>query len=197
MGWSSLFWSVFKRSENPMALLDDQRRFVEVNGAMLRSIGYRRDALIGMPAWDFVKGGPRATEHEWRKLIAGGEFAGETELVAGDGTVIGVHYAAHPETVTGRRLVLFVMLQTARHGRFPRTPEAGRDRARGLSDREREVVQLVALGHTGREIAEQLHIAHDTVRTHVRNAQAKLGARSRAQLVAIALAEGHGARAVN
>ena len=52
----------------------------------------------------------------------------------------------------------------------------------------------MSLGRTGKEIADELHIAHDTVRTHVRNAQGKLGARSRAQLVAIALGEGHTTR---
>ena len=53
------------------------------------------------------------------------------------------------------------------------------------------MVRLVALGDTGPEIAEELGITHDTVRTHVRNAMAKTGARSRAQLVAMALGEGH------
>lgn len=60
-----------------------------------------------------------------------------------------------------------------------------------LSPREREVVHLVSLGAAGPEIAEELGISHETVRTHVRNAMDKLGARSRAQLVAKALAEGH------
>ena len=58
-----------------------------------------------------------------------------------------------------------------------------------LSEREREIVRLVALGSTGPEIADELHIAHDTVRTHVRNAMTKVGARSRAQLVAKVLGE--------
>ena len=39
-------------------------------------------------------------------------------------------------------------------------------------------------------MADELHISHDTVRTHVRNAMAKLGARSRAHLVALVLADG-------
>jgi DNA-binding CsgD family transcriptional regulator len=51
-------------------------------------------------------------------------------------------------------------------------------------------VRLVALGMTGREIAAELHIAHHTVRTHLRNAMLKTGARSRAHLVAKALADG-------
>ena len=60
-----------------------------------------------------------------------------------------------------------------------------------LSERELEIVRLVALGRSGPEIADELGIAHDTVRTHVRNAMAKVGARSRAHLVAKALGEGH------
>ena len=52
-------------------------------------------------------------------------------------------------------------------------------------------MRLVAAGQTGPEIAEQLHISHATVRTHVRNAMAKVGARSRAHLVAKALGDGH------
>ena len=50
-------------------------------------------------------------------------------------------------------------------------------------------MRLVALGQTGPEIADELGIAHDTVRTHVRNAMDKLGARSRAHLVAKAIGE--------
>jgi DNA-binding CsgD family transcriptional regulator len=175
-----------------MVLLDEQRRCVEVNGAFLKDVGRRRDAVVGVPVWTFVKGGPRATQAEWRAMIARGDFFGETELVHADGTTVSVHYAAHPETATGRRLVLFVTLDSRRHGRPRRAPQAT-GRPDPLSAREREVVHLVALGRTGPEIADELHIAHDTVRTHVRNAQDKLGARSRAQLVAMALADGHAA----
>jgi DNA-binding NarL/FixJ family response regulator len=58
-----------------------------------------------------------------------------------------------------------------------------------LSAREIDVVKLLALGNSGPEVAEELRIAHNTVRTHTRNAMSKLGARSRAQLVAMSLAE--------
>jgi PAS domain S-box-containing protein len=189
VGWASLFWTVFKRSQNPMAVLDERRRCVEVNGALLKLIGYRRDAIVGAHAWTFVKDGPHATERQWRVMLTGGDFFGELELVASDGGTIAVHYAAHPEVVTGRRLVLFVTLDSSRRGRLRRVAATAAS-GEALSAREREVVELVALGRTAREIADELHIAHDTVRTHVRNAQEKLGARSRAQLVAIALASG-------
>jgi DNA-binding NarL/FixJ family response regulator len=59
-----------------------------------------------------------------------------------------------------------------------------------LSEREREIVRLVALGSSGPEIADELRITHNTVRTHVRNAMTKSGARSRAHLVAKALGDG-------
>ena len=194
-GWESLFWTAFKRSQNLMALLDEQRRIVEVNGACLNALGYSRRELIGTPAWRFVKEGPERTEAQWRALLeADDDFFGETELVHADGTTLSVHYAAHPEQVTGRRLVLFVALDSARRGRFTRRHATVRGERGTLSERERQVVQLVAMGRTGKEIADELHISHDTVRTHVRNAQAKLGARSRAQLVAIALGNGYAMR---
>jgi DNA-binding CsgD family transcriptional regulator len=66
----------------------------------------------------------------------------------------------------------------------------GRHSDQPLSRRETEIVRLVALGMTGREIAGELQIAHHTVRTHVNNAMVKTGARSRAHLVAKALADG-------
>jgi PAS domain S-box-containing protein len=193
VGWPQLFWTCFKRSDNAMALLDEQRRCVEVNGALINTLGFKRDAIVGKHAWDFVEGAPLFTEPEWRARMARGEFTGEATLrTANDGSV-SVQYAAHPEMVTGRRLVLFVALETARHGRFPRRYSRTSAQRQELSAREQEIVHLVSLGKTGREIAEELHISHDTVRTHVRNAQEKVGARSRAQLVAITLADGEAA----
>jgi DNA-binding CsgD family transcriptional regulator len=83
-----------------------------------------------------------------------------------------------------------VALSTSRWGpRLRRTIPPEQEHV-PLSQREREIVTLIALGNSGREIADELQIAHDTVRTHVRNAMGKIGARSRAHLVAKALGEG-------
>ena len=49
------------------------------------------------------------------------------------------------------------------------------------------MVTLIALGHETAQIAQELHISVETVRTHVRNAMSKLGAHTRAQLVAVVL----------
>jgi DNA-binding NarL/FixJ family response regulator len=52
-----------------------------------------------------------------------------------------------------------------------------------LTKRERQVAELVADGRTAREIARQLHIGRRTVETHVARAYAKLGVRSRIELI--------------
>ena len=59
-----------------------------------------------------------------------------------------------------------------------------------LSPREREVLALVARGLNAEEIGAQLDLAPATVRTHVRNAKRRLGARTRAQAVTVALRGG-------
>ncbi|MDQ3730181.1 MAG: LuxR C-terminal-related transcriptional regulator [Actinomycetota bacterium] len=58
------------------------------------------------------------------------------------------------------------------------------------SHREREVLALLAQGSTDVQIAELLKLSPATVQTHVRNAKSKLGARTRAQAVALALMGG-------
>jgi DNA-binding NarL/FixJ family response regulator len=61
------------------------------------------------------------------------------------------------------------------------------ERVPSLTQREREVLRLLADGHANEEIGKRLHISPETVRTHVRKAMAKLEADTRTQAVAIAL----------
>lgn len=67
-----------------------------------------------------------------------------------------------------------------------RQDEAAEPRATPLSDREVECLTWVALGRTDVEISELIHRSSTTARFHVENAMNKLGARNRAQAVAIA-----------
>jgi PAS domain S-box-containing protein len=188
--WAGLFASAFRQSRNAMTLVDTSRRVVDVNGAYLSLLGHTRSELVGQPVSRFVIGPPVLTPVEWRAMLAQGEFDGEVQLRAADGGAVAVQWAATVEVVTGRRLVLAVALSTSRWGsRFRRARSVGPPSG-SLSLREREVVRLVALGNTGPEIAGELQISHDTVRTHARNAMLKVGARSRAHLVAKALGEG-------
>jgi DNA-binding NarL/FixJ family response regulator len=59
-----------------------------------------------------------------------------------------------------------------------------------LTAREREILALVAQGHSNREIAEQLVISERTARTHVSNVLSKLQLSSRTQAALLAIREG-------
>ena len=59
-----------------------------------------------------------------------------------------------------------------------------------LSKREREIMDLLAQGLTGEQVAEKLVLSSETVKTHIRNAMSKLEASTRVHAIAIALREG-------
>jgi two-component system, NarL family, response regulator NreC len=79
-------------------------------------------------------------------------------------------------------------LQPALGARLAAEPEQAA--ATDLSERETDVLRLIALGHTNAEIAEQLYISVRTVETHRAHIQQKLGVSSRAELVRSALSRG-------
>jgi DNA-binding NarL/FixJ family response regulator len=82
-----------------------------------------------------------------------------------------------------RRLIAEFTARPARPALIPRAMSV-------LTDREREVVALVAQGLTNDEIAAELVVSPATARTHVSRAMAKLQARDRAQLVVFAYQSG-------
>ncbi|MEU9345247.1 response regulator transcription factor [Streptomyces sp. NPDC048278] len=59
-----------------------------------------------------------------------------------------------------------------------------------LTDRELDVVRLVAVGHTNAEIATELHVSLSTVKTHLSSVQIKLSARNRVEIAAWAWRNG-------
>jgi DNA-binding NarL/FixJ family response regulator len=71
-----------------------------------------------------------------------------------------------------------------------RAPAVMPDLLAALTEREREIVSLVATGMSNAEIADQLTLSPLTVKTHANHAMAKLGARDRAQLVVLAYQAG-------
>jgi len=102
--------------------------------------------------------------------------AADAEVVAAIREVAGGGRYVHP--ALGARLVA------------AETAEARRAEADPLSDREREVLRLLALGHTNQEISTQLYISVRTAETHRAHIMQKLRLSSRAELVRYALEQG-------
>jgi len=73
---------------------------------------------------------------------------------------------------------------------LPRLSPSGRPRHQELTEREREVLGLVADGLSNAAIAERLVVSVHTVRNHVANLSAKLGAHSKLEALSIAVREG-------
>lgn len=188
--WREMFWQAFVRSSNAMALMDDQRRFVEVNGACLQLLGYSRDELVGMHFYDISATGQVFRQREWDRVLKQRQFIGVRELKRADGGTVRVEFAGHIETFTRTPLVLLVAIRSSRGGRKLRPRKERLVSSDALTSRELEVVSLVAAGYSSPEIAERLHLSSNTVRTHTRNAMEKTGARTRAHLVAKVLTEG-------
>ena len=102
--------------------------------------------------------------------------AADTELVDAVRAVAGGGRYVHP--ALGARLVAAEAEEQARRDADP------------LSEREGEVLRLLALGHTNQEIAKQLYISVRTAETHRAHIMQKLGLSSRAELVRYALDHG-------
>jgi DNA-binding NarL/FixJ family response regulator len=73
---------------------------------------------------------------------------------------------------------------------LPRLHRGGRSGGSELTEREREVLGLLADGLSNAAIAEQLTVSVHTVRNHIANLSAKLGAHSKLEALAIAVREG-------
>jgi PAS domain S-box-containing protein len=194
-----VFWSIFERSRFPMALVDADGRYVSVNDDAVGFFGYPHERLIGhLPGRLLAPEQQARLARAWEVLKRTGEYYGDRIVTRADGMDLRIQYAAHASTVSGRWLAFAVVLSARARPSGPELiapaaesePDALPREQPRLTRREREIVRLVALGASNREIADRLYISPETVRSHLRNAMSKTSARTRAQLVAIALSEG-------
>jgi PAS domain S-box-containing protein len=185
--WESMFWAVFAASENPMAIVDANRWVVSANGALQRLLSRAEEEIVGRSIDESLPPADQRTiADRWRAMLARGEGHGVQKLVVDRGLDATVSYAAHVAHIGGR-LVILVVLMADRE----RDGSAGSDSPPApLTPRELEIIRRIALGATSREIADDLFVTTETVRTHVRNAMTKTGTRTRAHLVAAAICRG-------
>jgi PAS domain S-box-containing protein len=180
-------------------VVDDDRRCLEANLAACRLLGLPRRAVIGRTFDDFLASGMRSrVDHVWRAFREGGGHAGPFELSSQAAATEEVHITVTANVLPGRHLLILSgggaqmgepdAQDPGRKGQIANhVPRFSRG---GPTSREREVLALLAAGATDEQIAGLLELSPATVQTHVRNAKAKLGARTRAQAVALALQGG-------
>jgi PAS domain S-box-containing protein len=184
--YAHVFWTAFRRSANAMFVAGLDRRIVAVNEAGTVLAGRSADALTGERMTTLLDDPADAPDDEmWRAQVMRGESFGNRRLRRPDGSTRVVDFAMRASRAAGTVLVLGVCVRDHGGRRSEREHEPA-----PLTTREQEIVRRIALGEVTPEICAALHIAPDTVRSHVRNAMAKTGARTRAQLIAIALTEG-------
>lgn len=121
------------------------------------------------------------SEQYVRALFAIGVHGYLLKSATGPELIAAIHAVCAGETVLSRE----VSAQLAE-----RTRTSGIAAVSTLSDREREVLELVGRGATNKEIAKALTIGVRTVETHVSNAMAKLGAHSRTEAINRAVQRG-------
>ena len=183
-------------------VVDDRRRIAELNAVSCQLLGVERDDTVGRKLDALIVPEQRdRLDHVWRAFLDGGGHAGPFAL-ATEGAVAEVQIALTDNLMPGRHLLVIAPLEAdvraaAQHaggltaGEEDASAYASKAAAtRPPSARELEVVKLLATGATDPQIAELLELSPATVQTHVRNAKAKLGARTRAHAVALALDHG-------
>ena len=167
-----------------MVLLDDGRRLVRANAAAAELLGRPAGDLAGLTVDDLTPDWLRPCLVEgWPEFLRDGSILQRRAVTLPDGSTAEVDYYATANVLPGRHLAVYIP-QLSGNGR---PGEAARTE---LTPREREVVQLLAAGLSGAMIAERLVISRETVRTHIRNAMEKTGARTRPHLIAIAIRHG-------
>jgi PAS domain S-box-containing protein len=189
-----------ERVRNPMLIVDDQRRYVTANAPACGLLGMAPEEVPWHRIDDFTPAQDRKRlAEQWDAFLVNGGMEGWFHLRLPDGSLMPIEFSATANVLPGRHLSVVIprggAAEDDQYGAAHR--EAGWTRlvAREaeqspLTTREHEVIALVAAGLQGGEIAARLSVSPETIKSHVQNAMAKLGAHTRAHAVAIALSTG-------
>ena len=189
--------AAFEHWKNPLLLADDHRRWVTGNAAACELLGVAREEVPWSTMDDFTPPSERrGLEEKWDAFLSGGEAEGLYELYVPDRGAVPVEFSATANVLPARHLAVFLPQEgdstgPERRGEPGWMPVGERSSTRsGLTDRERDVVTLVASGLQGDAMAERLQLSPETIKSHVDNAMSKLGVHTRAHAVAVALVTG-------
>lgn len=192
-GAASHLRSAFALSQHSMLIADDQRRWVTGNAAACDLLGVTQEEISWHTMDEFVPSDARQRlDEHWEQFLASGAAEGWYSLHIPARGQVPIEFSATANVLPSRHLSVFIPadgsadpVEPGALGWTPVPTESG-GRLR-LTDREREIMALVASGLQGADIAERLFLSPETIKSHVHNAMGKLGAHTRAHAVAIAL----------
>jgi DNA-binding CsgD family transcriptional regulator len=170
-----------------MVIADDARRYAAANAAACLLLRLPEREILRLRIEDLAPPEARDGVAEmWQAFLSEGTQRGTFELQMPDGPRLAVEYSATAHVEPGRHLSILM---------FPPggDVEADPGRAAGselLTDREREILNLIAMGMGSGWIASTLGVSTSTVETHVRHCLLKLGARNRAHAIALGVRHG-------
>jgi len=180
---------LFNRSLIPMVMVDNDRRYLEVNTAarlfLRMSLQELRQRRIDDLTQDWSEMIAR-----WDDLMEQGTVSDRYCLTLKDGTSLCIFYAAQINALPGHHLIVFVPADWPGDELDELQPAGNDEPASSLSERQLDVLRLVAIGANASQIAAELSISEATIRTHVKNILARLGAHNRAHAVALAMTQG-------
>jgi PAS domain S-box-containing protein len=177
----------FEDSLVPMLVADNDRRYVTANRAACLLLRLRLDEVLKLRIDDLTP--PENREHMdqlWEAFLRDGTQSGTFELLMPDGPRMRVDYSATAEIAAGRHLSILLVPRAQPEGGGADPAQA----SRRLTEREREVLALIAMGKASSAIAGALFVSPSTVETHVRHCLDKLGASNRAHAIALGLQKG-------
>lgn len=190
----------FERSRHPMLIADDQRRWVTGNAAACDLLGIAQDEVPWHTMDEFTpQSKRRRLEEQWKAFLINGAAEGWYQLYVPERGPVPVEFSATANVLPARHLSVFIPpddvsaeeVRSALAREKPWSPVPAKSTGRlQLTDREREIMTLVASGLQSGDIAKDLFLSPETIKSHVHNAMGKLGAHTRAHAVAIALVTG-------
>jgi DNA-binding CsgD family transcriptional regulator len=169
-----------------MVIADDHRRYIAVNPAACLLLRLPEPDVLKLAIEDLTPPESRSQVGPmWEAFLREGTQRGTFELLMPDGARLAVEYSATANIEPGRHLSILM---------FPpgevADPPTASVTTQLLTEREREILGMVAMGMGGTWIASALSVSPSTVETHVRHTLEKLGARNRAHAIALGLRSG-------
>jgi PAS domain S-box-containing protein len=176
LGTNGFYEAAYHAAPSAILIFDNKGRYLHGNELAAEYMGAPVEEIVRRKVGDFTSERHQpSVDRFWEGLEKHGFVTGMHRIQGLDGIDRAIRYSARAGFMPGRNIV------------FSQALALGGQR---LSPREAEVMQLLARGHNGTRIAEELGISRETVRTHIRNAMEKLHARTRPHGIALAVCRG-------